>query len=73
MINEPSVDLLISKLGQNGEDASRYELCVVVAKRARQIIDSSTLNSPKENPEHLKEITLACTEIAMGKIVAVKD
>ena len=39
MINEPSVDALIRKLGTEEEPASRYELCVVVAKRTRQIIE----------------------------------
>ena len=39
MINEPVVDRLVEKLGTPEEPASRYALCVVVAKRARQIID----------------------------------
>ena len=39
MINEPSVDALIRKLGTNENPASRYELCVAVSKRTRQIIE----------------------------------
>lgn len=40
MINEPAVDLLIRKLGTDEEPVSRYALCVVAAKRARQIIEA---------------------------------
>ena len=32
MINEPAVDKLVEKLGTKEHPASRYELCVVVAK-----------------------------------------
>ena len=39
MINEPSVDALVRKLGTEEEPISRYELCVVIAKRTRQIIE----------------------------------
>ncbi len=73
MINKPAVDSLIEKLGENGVPASRYALCVVVAKRARQIIEQNGANNPKENPERLKEIALACEEIESGKVKAVKD
>lgn len=73
MINKPAVDSLIEKLGENGVPASRYALCVVVAKRARQIIEQNGANNPKENPERLKEIALTCEEIESGKVKAVKD
>lgn len=73
MINEPAVDTLIDKLGQNGQPASRYELCVVVAKRARQLIERNSVNNVNENPGKLKEIALACEEIEEGKITSVKD
>ncbi len=73
MINEPAVDLLIEKLGREGEPASRYELCVVVAKRARQLIERNSVNNVNENPGKLKEIALACEEIEEGKIKSVKD
>ena len=39
MINEPSVDALIRKLGTEEEPVSSYELCVVASKRTRQIIE----------------------------------
>lgn len=41
MINQPPVDLLIEQLGTDGQPVSRYCLCVVAAKRARQIIDQT--------------------------------
>ncbi len=73
MINVPAVDSLIKKLGDNGTTVSRYALCVVVAKRARQLIEQNSVDNPAENPRHLKEIALACEEINEGKIKAVKD
>ncbi len=73
MINEPAVDTLIDRLGHEGQPASRYELCVVVAKRARQLIERNALGNVNENPGKLKEIALACEEIEDGKIKSVKD
>ena len=70
MINKPAVDELLNKLSQDGHDASRYELCVVAAKRARQIIEQ---NSGRELPNKMKEITAACYEIESGKVTSVKD
>jgi DNA-directed RNA polymerase omega subunit len=73
MINVPAVDSLIDKLGQENEPVSRYALCVVVAKRARQLIEQNSVNSYRDNPHRLKEIALACEEIENGKIKAAKD
>jgi DNA-directed RNA polymerase omega subunit len=73
MINVPAVDSLIDKLSQDGEPVSRYALCVVVAKRARQLIEQNSVNSYRDNPRRLKEIALACDEIENGKIKAAKD
>jgi DNA-directed RNA polymerase omega subunit len=73
MINKPSVESLIEKLDQNGAPASRYALCVVVAKRARQIIEHNISQMIKDKPGADKEITLACKEIESGKVKAVKD
>ncbi len=64
MINEPVVDRLVEKLGTPEHPASRYALCVVVAKRARQIIDQE---------QNQKEIALACQEIVSGKLTMTKD
>ena len=73
MINVPAVDSLIEKLGHDGHPASRYELCVVVSKRARQLIEQNSVNNINENPGKHKEIALACEEIEEGKIKSVKD
>lgn len=73
MINVPAVDTLIDRLGHDGQPASRYELCVVVAKRARQLIERNSVNNVNENPGKLKEIALACEEIDDGKIKSIKD
>jgi DNA-directed RNA polymerase omega subunit len=73
MINKPAVDILIKELSTDDQPVSRYALCVVAAKRARQLIEQNTINSSRENPQKLKEIAYACEEIAEGKIKAVKD
>ena len=69
MINKPAVDELIKRLSADGHDASRYELCVVVAKRARQIIEQ---NSGRELPNRMKPITVASNEISGGKVISAK-
>lgn len=73
MINKPPVDSLVEKLGESGVPASRYALCVVAAKRARQLIEQDSVNSVRDNPNHVKEIALACEELESGKVKAVKD
>lgn len=73
MINVPAVDTLLDRLSHEGQPASRYELCVVVAKRARQLIERGAVNNANDNPGRLKEIALACEEIDDGKIISVKD
>lgn len=73
MINEPVVDRLVEKLGTDGHPASRYALCVVVAKRARQIIDQEQNQGFTELPGNVKEIALACQEIMSGKLTMTKD
>ena len=73
MINQPPVETLVEKLGECGVPASRYALCVVTAKRVRQLIEQNSVNNIRENPDHLKEISLACAEIESGKVKAVKD
>ena len=73
MINEPSVDSLVRKLGTPEEPVSRYELCVVVAKRTRQIIEQMQATGTQELPGKQKEIVLACQEIMNGKVTSAKD
>lgn len=73
MINEPSVDALIRKLGSDENPASRYELCVVASKRTRQIIEQMQSTGTRELPGKQKEIVLACQEIINGKVVTARD
>jgi DNA-directed RNA polymerase omega subunit len=67
MINQPSVDELTKKIG------SRYGLCTVCAKRARQIIDQAQSQGLTEFPGKEKPLTLAANEILSGRVSAVKD
>ena len=73
MINEPSVDELIRKLGTENDPVSRYELCVVASKRTRQIIEQMQATGATELPGKQKEIVLACKEIMSGKVTCAKD
>ena len=72
MINQPSVDTLLQQLGSDGQPVSRYCLCVVASKRARQILEHHIAQGPSPD-EYLKEISVACQEIAEGKIKYTKD
>lgn len=72
MINKPSVDSLIEKLGADGQPVSRYCLCVVASKRARQVLEQHIAKGPAAD-EYLKEISVACHEIEDGKIKCTKD
>ncbi|MBQ8428340.1 MAG: DNA-directed RNA polymerase subunit omega [Clostridia bacterium] len=72
MVNEPAVDVLIRKLGTEEEPISRYALCTVAAKRARQILEAErNLGVPSDSKE--KELLTACKDIADGKVVIAKD
>ena len=73
MINEPSVDALIRKLGTEEEPVSRYELCVVASKRTRQIIEQMQATGTLELPGKQKEIVFACKEIISGKVKSARD
>ena len=72
MINEPSVDVMIRKLGTEEEPISRYALCTVAAKRARQILEVER-NQGVTGSERAKELTSACKDIADGKVIIAKD
>ncbi len=73
MINEPSVDALVRKLGTDDAPISRYELCVVIAKRTRQIIEQMQSTGVTELPGKQKEIVLACQEVMNGKFKSTRD
>ena len=72
MINEPAVDVLIRKLGTEEEPISRYALCTVAAKRARQIIEAEKNLGVTDGIKN-KELLSACNDIADGKVVIAKD
>lgn len=71
MINNPPVDTLIEQLGTDGQPVSRYCLCVVASKRARQILEHSA--GTATGNKVIKELAIASREIADGKIKCVKD
>ncbi len=73
MINEPAVDVLIRELGAEEEPVSRYALCVVAAKRARQIIEAERSRGIHDFTGRDKEILVACKDIADGRVVIAKD
>lgn len=66
MIHEPPIDTLANKIG------SKYALCVVASKRARQILDGALVNGMKELPDNEKPLSLASEEIYEGKVTATK-
>ena len=72
MINEPSVDEMIRNLGTEEEPISRYALCTIASKRARQIIETEK-NLGHESAGRDKELLAACKDIASGKVVIAKD
>ena len=72
MINEPAGDVLIRKLGTEEEPISRYALCTVASKRARQIIETER-NLGHTSAGRDKELLAACKDIADGKVVIAKD
>ena len=72
MVNEPAVDVLIRKLGTEEEPISRYALCAVASKRARQILESGKSNNVISDTKE-KELLTACKDIADGKVVIAKE
>ncbi len=60
MMIEPSIDTLVSKTGGN-----RYVLCTIISKRAKEIESVKRLELADQDR---KAISLACEEIASGKV-----
>ena len=73
MINEPSVDEMIRKLGKEEEPISRYALCTIAAKRARQIIEAERNAGGTDSTGKDKELLTACKDIAEGRVVIAKE
>lgn len=66
MLHEPSIDELSKKMG------SKYGLCVVAAKRARQLIDNAQSQGLTDVPGTEKPLTIAAREIYENKIIPTK-
>ena len=63
MLVDPSVEELLPKA------ECRYSLCMLVAKRARQLVDGAQPMVEDPTPSY---VTLACKEIAADKVVGVE-
>ncbi|MBO5928175.1 MAG: DNA-directed RNA polymerase subunit omega [Clostridia bacterium] len=67
MIHKPPIDELAEKIG------SKYELCVVASKRARQIMEQAQNQGMTELPDKQKPLSVAAQEIQDGKLIATND
>lgn len=68
MINEPPIDELISKLGDKYQ-GSKYALCVVASKRARQLIDQTKTQASDAVLTGRKPLTAAAYDIHEDKVI----
>lgn len=66
MINNPPIDELAKKIG------SKYALCVVASKRARQLIDHAQNQGLTDLPNKNKPLSEAAQEIKDGKVTVAK-
>lgn len=64
MIHKPPIDDLAKKVG------SKYALCIVASKRARQLMDN---NVNVEEAGDLKPLSKAAKEIYDGTLIATND
>ncbi len=67
MIQEPPIDILAEKIG------SKYALCVVASKRARQLLEQAQNQGLTELPDNKKPLSVAAQEIYDGKLIASED
>lgn len=67
MIHKPPIDELANTIG------SKYSLCVVASKRARQLIEQAQNQGLTELPNNEKPLSVAAQEIYEGKLVGVND
>ncbi len=67
MIHKPPIDDLAEKVG------SKYALCVLASKRARQIMESAQNQGLTELPNGEKPLSVAAQEIYDGKLIASDD
>ena len=67
MIHKPPIDELASKIG------SKYALCVIASKRARQLMGQVQNQGLSELPGNEKPLSVAAQEIYDGKLIATND
>ena len=67
MKHKPPIDDLAEKVG------SKYALCVLASKRARQIMESAQNQGMTELPNGEKPLSVAAQEIYDGKLIASDD
>lgn len=67
MIHKPPIDELASKIG------SKYALCVIASKRARQLMEQAQNQGLSELPGSQKPLSIAAQEIYDGKLIATND
>ncbi len=67
MIHKPPIDELAQKIG------SKYELCIVASKRARQLMEQAQNQGYTELPDNEKPLSVAAQEIEAGKLISVND
>lgn len=66
MLHEPSIDQLAENIG------SKYALCIVASKRARQLIDAAQNQGLTDIPGGEKPLSVAAKEIYDKKVIATK-
>ena len=67
MIHQPPIDELTEKVG------SKYALCVVTSKRARQLMEQAQNQGYTDLPDGEKPLSVAAQEIYDGKLIATDD
>jgi DNA-directed RNA polymerase omega subunit len=67
MIQKPPIDELAEMTG------SKYVLCVLASKRARQLMEQAQNQGLTELPEGKKPLSVAAQEIYDGKLIATND
>ncbi|HBF44390.1 MAG TPA: DNA-directed RNA polymerase subunit omega [Clostridiales bacterium] len=66
MINFPPIDEMANKVG------SKYALCVICSKRARELLANAGNPSGFEMPDKQKPLTAAAYEVYNGKVTVAK-
>ena len=67
MIHKPPIDELAQQVG------SKYTLCVVASKRARQLMEQAQNQGLNELPSKEKPLSVAAQEIYDGKLTVSND